>query len=102
MPLLDVRDLTTVLFARDKDIRVVDRLSFSIEKGKTLAIVGESGCGKTMAALSLLKLIPKELNSGLAGNVFLDGTDLLALSPHDLQKVRGGQIGFIFKIPKGP
>jgi len=100
MPLLDVRDLTTVLFARDKDIRVVDRLSFSIEKGKTLAIVGESGCGKTMAALSLLKLIPKELNSRLAGNVFLDGTDLLALSPHDLQKVRGGQIGFIFQNPK--
>ncbi len=100
MKLLEVRDLTTTLFAKHLDIQVVDRLSFSLEKGKTLAIVGESGCGKTMAALSLLKLIPKELNSQITGQVFLESEDLLSLSSHDMRKVRGEKIGFIFQNPK--
>jgi len=100
MPLLEVKDLSTILFATDKKIEVVDKLSFSLDKGKTLAIVGESGSGKTMAALSLLKLIPKELNSKITGHVFLDSTDLLALSPQDLRKVRGERVGFIYQNPK--
>jgi oligopeptide/dipeptide ABC transporter ATP-binding protein len=98
--LLEVKNLSTTLFLQGVPLRVVDNLSFSLEKGKTLALVGESGSGKTLAALSLLKLVAPELHPLIEGEVFFEGKDLLSLSSHALRDIRGKEAAFIFQNPK--
>ena len=97
--MLDVRGLTTVLDTKPRPATVVDNVSFSVEFGRTLAIVGESGCGKTMTALSLMRIVPEPPARIIAGEVWLGGRDLLALSEHEMQSVRGSEMAMIFQDP---
>jgi peptide/nickel transport system ATP-binding protein len=97
-PVLDVAGLTTVFRTRTGLVRAVQDVSFSVGAGETLAIVGESGCGKTMTALSLMRLIPPP-GDIIAGSVKVDGIDLLTLNMGDLRRMRGSRIAMIFQEP---
>jgi len=98
-PVLEVSGLTTVFHTRTGIVRAVQDVSFSVDAGETLAIVGESGCGKTMTALSLMRLIPTPPGQITGGTVKLAGTDLLALDEASMRKMRGSQIAMIFQEP---
>ena len=80
-PLLDVEDLKTYFFTRDGVVRAVDGVSFSIERGETLAIVGESGCGKSVTSLSILRLIASPPGRTVAGRVMFEGRDAASALP---------------------
>jgi oligopeptide/dipeptide ABC transporter ATP-binding protein len=99
MALLEVRDLKTHFFTREGVVQAVDGVSFDIEKGKTLGIVGESGCGKSVTALSIMGLIPKPPAKIVAGEVLFEGKDLTQMDDRQLQNVRGQQIAMIFQDP---
>jgi peptide/nickel transport system ATP-binding protein len=96
---LEVSGLTTVFHTRTGVVRAVQDVSFSVGAGETLAIVGESGCGKTMTALSLMRLIPMPPGQITAGTVKLGGIDLLQLDEASMRKMRGSQIAMIFQEP---
>ncbi|WP_119422812.1 ABC transporter ATP-binding protein [Desertibaculum subflavum] len=96
---LTVDDLQTVFYTRAGMVRAVDRVSFALKAGETLAIVGESGCGKSITALSLLRLIPDPPGRIVGGKVVLEGTDLLSLSEPAMRKVRGNRVSMIFQEP---
>ena len=98
-PLLEVRDLKTHFFTEDGITRAVDGVSFEIEAGETLGIVGESGCGKSVAALSVLRLLPDRIGRTVAGSIRFDGIDLLALTEAQMRDVRGNRIAMIFQEP---
>jgi peptide/nickel transport system ATP-binding protein len=97
-PLLSVRDLAVEVSTRRGPARVVDGLSFDLQKGEALGVVGESGCGKSITTLSLLGLLPPGARVA-AGRADMEGKDLLTLSRRELRKVRGGRIGMIFQDP---
>ncbi len=98
-PLLSVRDLS-VGFAGEQDVlQAVDTVSFDVRAGRTLGIVGESGCGKSVTALTLLRLLPYPAGRVLGGQVIFEGRDLLSLPLSEMQKIRGGRIGMIFQEP---
>src|SRR4030095_15694842 len=99
MALLEVRDLKTHFFTREGVVQAVDGISFDVEKGKTLGIVGESGCGKSVTALSIMGLIPKPPAKIVEGYVLFEGRDLTQLSERQLEDVRGRQIAMIFQDP---
>jgi len=99
VPLLDVEDLRTWFFTRDGVVRAVDGVSFSVMPGETLAIVGESGCGKSVTALSVLRLIPSPPGRIVSGAIRFAGRDLLGLSDAEMRDVRGNQISMIFQEP---
>jgi oligopeptide/dipeptide ABC transporter ATP-binding protein len=99
MALLEVKDLKTHFFTREGVVQAVDGISFSLEKGKTLGLVGESGCGKSVTALSIMGLIPKPPAEIVAGEVLFDGRDLTQLTDKQLENVRGNQISMIFQDP---
>src|SRR4051812_48113765 len=90
--LLDVADLRTYFFLRGGILKAVDGVSFALKSHETLAIVGESGCGKSMTALSLMRLIPDPPGKIVAGSVKLDGRELLALDEREMRQVRGKDI----------
>ena len=96
MSLLDVRDLTVEYHSEDGVFRAVESLDFHLEQGKSLGVVGESGCGKTTAMLAVLRLLP-EAGRIVGGDVILDGTDLLALSPAELCGFRWEKISMVFQ-----
>jgi oligopeptide transport system ATP-binding protein len=98
-PILDVKDLQTHFFTREGTVRAVDGISFALERGKTLGIVGESGCGKSVTALSIMGLIPKPPAKIVNGEILFEGRDLTKLSERDLENVRGRDIGMIFQDP---
>ena len=98
MSLLEVRDLATHFFTRDGVVRAVDGVSFDLEAGETLGIVGESGCGKSVTALSILRLLPAQ-GRIVAGSVRFAGIDLAGLSEEEMRKVRGDKIAMIFQEP---
>ena len=99
-PLLEVHDLT-VAFRADGDRRTtaVDSVSFGIERGELVALVGESGCGKSLTGLSLLALLPERAEFGQASRIVFDGTDLLQLTPKALRSYRGARIAMVFQDP---
>jgi oligopeptide/dipeptide ABC transporter ATP-binding protein len=97
--LLEVDDLRTHFFTREGAVRAVDGVSFSVDKGKTLGIVGESGCGKSVTALSIMGLIPKPPAKIVSGEIRFDGRDLTTLSEKQLEDVRGREIAMIFQDP---
>ena len=97
--LLDVDGLQTFFFTRQGVVKAVDRVSFSLTQGETLAIVGESGCGKSITALSLMRLVPDPPGRIVAGSVKLAGLDLLALDEQAMRGVRGKDISMIFQEP---
>jgi len=98
-PLLAVEGLKTVFKLHRGVITAVDGVSFSLDRGETLAIVGESGCGKSITALSLIRLVPDPPGRIVAGTVKLVGVDLLALEPGAMRHVRGKDISMIFQEP---
>ena len=96
---LEVEDLRTVLFTRQGAVRAVDGVSFSLRERETLALVGESGCGKSMTALSLMRLVPEPPGRIVGGSVRLLGRDLLQLAEPEMRAVRGKDISMIFQEP---
>src|SRR5438046_6742444 len=90
--LLDVKGLKTYFFTRDGVVRAVDGVSFSVARGETLAIVGESGCGKSVTSLSILRLIASPPGRTVAGRVLFEGSDLLALPEAEMPEIRGDAI----------
>ena len=99
MALLEVKDLHTHFFTREGVVKAVDGISFTVEAGKTLGIVGESGCGKSVTALSLMGLIPKPPARIVEGSVNFQGRDLTTLSERQLEDVRGKEMAMIFQDP---
>ena len=98
-PVLEVLDLHTYLFTRWGTTRAVDGVSFQLHAGEMLGIVGESGCGKSMLALSLVRLTPEPAARILGGQVLLEGTDLLSLPESRMRKLRGREISMILQDP---
>ena len=98
-PVLEVSNLSTVFHTRRGLVRAVQNVSFSVNAGETLAIVGESGCGKTITALSLLRLVPMPPGEIVSGSVKVDGVDLLTLDDAAMRRARGKQIAMIFQEP---
>jgi peptide/nickel transport system ATP-binding protein len=98
-PLLEVDDLRTHFFTRDGVVRAVDGVSFTVYPGETLAIVGESGCGKSVTSLSILRLIASPPGKVVGGRLAFEGRDLLAMSEEEMRKVRGNEISMIFQEP---
>ncbi|MDX3965756.1 MAG: ABC transporter ATP-binding protein [Bradyrhizobium sp.] len=96
---LDVKNLKTVFFTNSGLFKAVDDLSFSVRRGETLAIVGESGCGKSVTALSLMRLVPDPPGRIVGGSVTLEGTELLSLDEARMRAVRGNRISMIFQEP---
>jgi peptide/nickel transport system ATP-binding protein len=98
-PLLEIEDLKTQFFTRDGLVRAVDGVSYAVNSGETLAVVGESGCGKSVTALSVLRLIPSPPGRIVAGRIRFAGRDLLALSEAEMRDIRGNEISMVFQEP---
>ena len=98
-PILEVHDLITAFDTDGGLLRAVDHVSFEVKRGRTLGIVGESGCGKSVTAMSIIRLLPQPMGKVLHGQVKFKGRDLLKASDADMRKVRGGEIGVIFQEP---
>jgi peptide/nickel transport system ATP-binding protein len=98
-PILNIADLRTWFFTRDGVVRAVDGVSFYVIPGETLAIVGESGCGKSVTALSILRLIPSPPGRIVSGAIHFAGRDLLGVSEAEMRQVRGNEISMIFQEP---
>ncbi len=99
MPLLEIRNLKLDFLANGTGLRAVDGLSLTINAGETVALVGESGCGKSVTAQSIARLVPTPPARYVNGEIFVDGRDVLKLSPGELQKIRGGVVGYVFQEP---
>jgi oligopeptide/dipeptide ABC transporter ATP-binding protein len=97
--LLEVTDLRTHFFTREGVVQAVDGVSFSLDRGATLGLVGESGCGKSVTALSIMGLIPRPPAKIVGGSVDFEGRDLTQLSDKQLEAVRGAQVSMIFQDP---
>jgi oligopeptide/dipeptide ABC transporter ATP-binding protein len=98
-PLLDVKNLRTHFFTEDGVVHAVDGVDFVVYPGEILGLVGESGCGKSVSALSVMRLVSKP-GKVLEGEILLDGVDLLKLSEEEMMKVRGNRISMIFQQPQ--
>ena len=94
--LLEVKDLQTHFFTMDGIVRAVDGVSYDLEEGETLGLVGESGCGKSVSALSLMRLIPDPPGRIVNGEVFLDGEDILKIDMAEMRNVRGAKMSMVF------
>jgi ABC-type microcin C transport system duplicated ATPase subunit YejF len=99
VPILEVKDLTTKLQIGSDVWTLVDHLNFSLFQGQTLAIVGESGCGKSLTALSLMRILPKPPALPSTGKVLYQGRNLLELKEKEMRKIRGAKISMIFQDP---
>ena len=97
--LLEVKDLHTQFFTRDGVVRAVDGVSFHLSAGETLGLVGESGCGKSVTALSLMRLIPQPPGKITEGSITFDGQDILKMDDDEVRGVRGNNIAMIFQDP---
>lgn len=97
--LLDVRDLETHFYGEEGVTRALRGISFQVKRGETLGVVGESGCGKSITALSILRLLPKLTGKTVGGQIRFHGRDLLKLSEGEMRKIRGNRIAMIFQEP---
>ena len=97
--LLQVEDLHTSFFTRKGEVKAVDGISFYAREGETFGIVGESGCGKTVTGLSILRLLPEPGGQIVGGKIILDGTNLLELSKNEMREYRGKMISMILQDP---
>jgi oligopeptide transport system ATP-binding protein len=97
--LLEVKNLTTRFFTQDGVVQAVNGISYNLEEGETLGIVGESGCGKSVSVLSIMRLIPDPPGKITDGEVFFYGRDLLKLSDDEMRRVRGAEIAMVFQDP---
>lgn len=98
-PLLEVRDLRTYFYTQDGIVKAVDGVSFYVNRGETLGIVGESGCGKSVTSLSIMRLIPNPPGKIVSGQILFDGEDLLQASEEEMRHIRGNRIAMIFQDP---
>jgi oligopeptide/dipeptide ABC transporter ATP-binding protein len=98
-PLLSIENLKTYFYVRDRVAKAVNDVSLAIQPGETLGLVGESGCGKSVTAHSIIQLIPDPPGKIVDGRILFDGRDLLALSETDMRKIRGNRISMIFQEP---
>ena len=99
MPLLEIKNLQLDFLAGDSRLRAVDGVSLNLEAGETVCLVGESGCGKSVTALSIARLVPTPPAQYAAGEILLNGRDVLKMSPRELQAIRGGVVGYVFQEP---
>ena len=99
MPLLEVRDLRTYFYTQEGTVKAVDGVTYSVEEGETLGLVGESGCGKSVSALSILRLIPQPPGKIVSGEIIFQGRDLLKLDEEEMRKIRGNEIAMVFQEP---
>ncbi|MFC1491892.1 ABC transporter ATP-binding protein [Nitrospinota bacterium] len=97
--LLELRDLNTHFHTPDGVVKAVDGVTYSLAAGETLGVVGESGCGKSVTALSILRLIPEPPGRIFGGGIFFEGRDLTKLATNELRKIRGNRISMIFQEP---
>ncbi|MFB3134923.1 MAG: ABC transporter ATP-binding protein, partial [Rhodospirillales bacterium] len=98
-PLLEINNLYTQFFTSAGTVRAVDGISYIVEEGETVAIVGESGCGKSVSALSILRLIPDPPGRIVEGSIRFMGRELLQLSDDEIRHVRGREIAMVFQEP---
>lgn len=98
-PLLEVKGLKTFFYTDRGTVRAVDDVSFKIREGQTLSLVGESGCGKSVTALSIIKLIPDPPGKIAAGSILFDGKNLIDLPEKKMRRIRGNEISMIFQEP---
>ena len=99
MALLEVKNLKTYFFTDDGVAKSVDDVSYTVNRKETLGVVGESGCGKSVTALSIMRLIPMPPGRIVSGQILVEGTDLLKLSEEEMRSIRGNKIGMIFQEP---
>ena len=97
--LLEVKDLKTHFFTMDGVVKAVDGVSYDLEEGETLGLVGESGCGKSVSALSVMRLIPNPPGEIISGEILLDGEDILKVDMEDMRNIRGAKISMVFQEP---
>ncbi|HWP56779.1 MAG TPA: ABC transporter ATP-binding protein [Candidatus Acidoferrales bacterium] len=97
--LLEIKDLRTSFMTSEGEVRAVDGVSFTIGEGKTLGLVGESGCGKSVTSLSIMRLVPSPPGKIVGGEILYRGRDLLRLSAAEMRKIRGNEISMIFQEP---
>ena len=97
--LLQVRNLTTQFFTSSGTVRAVDNVTFDVDEGETVAVVGESGCGKSVSALSILRLVPWPPGKIIGGSINFRGQNLLEMSDEDIRRVRGREISMVFQEP---
>lgn len=99
MALLEVKDLRTYFYTQEGTVKAVDGTSYVVEEGETLGLVGESGCGKSVSALSILRLIPQPPGKIVSGEIIFQGRDLLKLDEDEIRKIRGNDIAMVFQEP---
>ena len=97
--LLEIKDLQTNFYVRGYTAKALDNISLTIESGQTLGLVGESGCGKSVTAHSIMRLIPDPPGKIEGGEIFFENQDLLKVSEAQMRKIRGNQISMIFQEP---
>ncbi|HEX6769284.1 MAG TPA: ABC transporter ATP-binding protein [Candidatus Binatia bacterium] len=97
--LLQVKNLRTSFFTPEGEVRAIDGISFEIAEGRTLGLVGESGCGKSVTSLSIMRLIPSPPGKIVGGEIIYRGKDLLKLGNEEMRKIRGNEISMIFQEP---
>ncbi len=97
--LLEVKDLRTHFFTYDGVVKAVDGIDYELEQGETLGLVGESGCGKSVSALSLMRLIPDPPGKIISGEILFEGEDILKVEMDDMRHIRGGKMSMVFQEP---
>jgi oligopeptide transport system ATP-binding protein len=97
--LLEVNNLTTHFFTQDGVVKAVDGITYDLEEGEVLGVVGESGCGKSVHALSIMRLVPSPPGRTVAGEVIFDGEDLLKMDDAEMRNIRGNRIAMVFQEP---
>ena len=98
-PLLEVKDLSVQFKTDEGDVEALDKVSFEIYPGQTVGVVGESGCGKSVTAYSIMRLLPRPMGMISGGRILFQGKNLLDLSTEEMQEIRGNEIGMIFQEP---
>lgn len=98
-PLLVIDDLSVRFKTDEGEVEALDKVGFEVHSGQTVGLVGESGCGKSVTAYSIMRLLPKPMGSITSGRIVFEGNNLLELSPDDMREIRGNEIGMIFQEP---
>src|ERR1700726_5284072 len=99
MPLVEIKNLKLEFVAGGRALRAVDDVSLTINAGETVCLVGESGCGKSVTALSIARLVPTPPARYSGGEILLQGRDVLKMSKDELRKIRGGVVSYVFQDP---